>query len=96
MKKAINAFTEICETSEINNSRTDKEEVTQILGQIQDELVRKLFTLSRYSPTKQKSLLVFKEKVSKDKAVNFPCKSLIDSGCEELVAAKQFAEKLKL
>lgn len=49
-----------------------------------------------YSRTKRQLLQVYKGTVSKDRAAKFPCKIFIDSGCEQIVAAKQFADKLKL
>ena len=60
--------------------------------------VRKLCTFSPYVTrrrTKKQALLVFSGKVARP-TENFPCKILIDSGCEEVVLSTEFAKRLKI
>lgn len=52
--------------------------------------------LFSHNRRKQKSLLVYKGKIPKVRPASLPCKFLIDSGCEEIVDAKQLADRLKL
>ena len=60
--------------------------------------VRKLCTFSPFKSrrrTKRQTLLVFSGKVLKN-TDNLPCKTLIDSGCEEIVLSREYAQKLKI
>lgn len=52
--------------------------------------------ISPHIRARQQSLVPYKKKLSEDRAANLPSKTLIEIGCEETVAAKQFAEALKL
>ena len=55
------------------------------------------FSPYRKIKSKRQSLLVFKGKVlQRATTTNSPCQILVDSGCEEIVIFKRYAEKLQL
>ena len=65
-----------------------------------DKNIVKVCTFSPYRrrrKSKRQTLLVFKGKVLQNAtAANSFCKILVDSGCEETVISKRYAEKLNL
>ena len=82
------------------DSKTQKYLSTKIqekkLHKRQKETV-KICTFSPYnrSPAKRQALLVYIGKILRPSG-NFQCRTLVDSGCEEIIISKAFAEKLDL
>lgn len=96
LKRKSSLSTEIYEVAKITITDKDKKEIGPKLGLVGDDFVRKLCAPPFYNGTIDHSLPAYERRVSENRAVTFFCKVLIDRRYEEILAARNIADTLKL